>query len=64
MPDDRMWIKFIGIPSGSCYTQIIGSICNYITMMYVQLQTSISGKALRLVSESEATGASYAMVMR
>ncbi len=37
MPDSRMWLKRTGIPSGSYFTQIIGSIINYLLIMYIQL---------------------------
>lgn len=36
MPDGRMWIKHIGVPSGSYFTQLIGSIANAIVCAYAQ----------------------------
>lgn len=36
MPDGRLWLKQLGIPSGSYYTQLIGSICNMILCHYAQ----------------------------
>lgn len=38
MPDGRMWLKHLGIPSGSYFTQLIGSICNMIATHYAQLK--------------------------
>lgn len=37
MPDGRLWLKKLGIPSGSYYTQLIGSICNLILCYYAQV---------------------------
>lgn len=36
MPDGRMWLTQLGIPSGSYYTQLVGSICNYIVITHAQ----------------------------
>jgi len=38
MPDGRMWLKKMGIPSGSYFTSLIGSICNSILMAFLQLK--------------------------
>lgn len=38
MPDGRMWLKKLGIPSGSYYTQLVGSIANYIATTFGQLK--------------------------
>lgn len=37
MPDGRMWLKHLGIPSGSYWTQLIGSAANHIATTYGQL---------------------------
>lgn len=38
MPDGRLWLKRVGVPSGSYYTQIIDSVCNLIVTYYAQLK--------------------------
>lgn len=38
MPDGRMWLKQVGVPSGSYYTQIIDSIANLIVTYYAQIK--------------------------
>jgi hypothetical protein len=37
MPDGRLWVKHLGVPSGSYYTQMIDSIANYIATTYAQI---------------------------
>lgn len=39
MPDGRLWLKHIGVPSGSYFTQMIDSIANSIATHYVQMKT-------------------------
>lgn len=39
MPDGRMWLKHVGVPSGSYYTQMIDSVANSIATHYAQLCT-------------------------
>lgn len=36
MPDGRMWLKQVGLPSGSYFTQVVGSIANHIGISYAQ----------------------------
>ncbi|KAK4887477.1 hypothetical protein RN001_003748 [Aquatica leii] len=38
MPDGRMWLKQMGVPSGSYYTQLVDSIANLIAVYYAQLK--------------------------
>ncbi len=38
MPDGRMWAKQLGLPSGSYFTQLIGSIANHIAITFLQLK--------------------------
>lgn len=38
MPDGRMWLKRLGVPSGSYYTQLIDSAVNLIATYYAQLK--------------------------
>lgn len=38
MPDGRLWLKHVGVPSGSYYTQLVDSIANYIATTYAQLK--------------------------
>lgn len=37
MPDGRIWLKRVGVPSGSYYTQMIDSVVNLIATYYAQL---------------------------
>lgn len=38
VPDGRMWLKRVGVPSGSYFTSMIDSIANYIAITYMQLK--------------------------
>lgn len=38
MPDGRMWLKQVGVPSGSYFTQLIDSVANLIVNYYAQLE--------------------------
>lgn len=38
MPDGRLWLKQSGLPSGSYYTQLMGSVMNHIIITYIQLR--------------------------
>lgn len=38
MPDGRLWLTQLGIPSGSYFTSLIGSIVNHIVISYCQLK--------------------------
>nr|UJQ88336.1 MAG: RNA-dependent RNA polymerase [North shore virus] len=37
MPDSKMWLKLLGVPSGSYFTQLIDSITNHVLVSYIQL---------------------------
>lgn len=38
VPDGHMWLKRVGVPSGSYFTSMIDSIANYIAITYMQLK--------------------------
>lgn len=38
MPDGRMWLKRVGVPSGSYFMQLVDSIVNHIIISYAQLR--------------------------
>lgn len=39
MPDGRMWLTHMGLPSGSYFRQLVGSIANHFSISYLQLKT-------------------------
>jgi len=38
MPDGRMWLKRVGVPSGSYFTQLVDLVVNHIIISYAQLK--------------------------
>lgn len=38
MPNGRMWLKRVGVPSGSYFTQLVDSVVNHIIINYCQLK--------------------------
>lgn len=45
-PDDRMWLKRVGVPSGSYYTQLVDSIANLIATYYARETATLLRLAL------------------
>lgn len=56
MPDGRMWLKRLGIPSGSYFTQLIGSVINFIVISYIQLKIWKRPFHLRVLGDDSAFG--------
>lgn len=59
MPDGRMWLKKLGIPSGSYYTQIIGSVINHILICFIQLKYWGRTFTTKVLGDDSAFGIPY-----
>lgn len=60
MPDSNIYVKHKGVPSGSYFTQIIDSICNYFILMYLSIEmdfTYIKG-SVNVLGDDSAGGIS------
>ncbi|KAK9892936.1 hypothetical protein WA026_022811 [Henosepilachna vigintioctopunctata] len=59
MPDGLMWLKTLGIPSGSYFTQLIGSIINHLLITYIQLKIWTRPFKLKVLGDDSAFGLPY-----
>lgn len=56
MPDGRMWLKKLGVPSGSYFTQLIDSVINHIVITYIQLKIWKRPFSLKVLGDDSAFG--------
>jgi len=51
MPDGRMFRKYLGVPSGSWFTQLIDSTVNHIVTLYIAKCQSLAIKSLKVLGD-------------
>jgi len=54
MPDGRMFRKNRGVPSGSWWTQLVDSVCNYILVEYMAACQNVAMKSLKVLGDDSA----------
>lgn len=59
MPDGRMWLKKLGIPSGSNFTQLIGSVINHIIITFIQIKVWNQAFMTTVLGDDSAFGIPY-----
>lgn len=59
MPDGRMWLKRLGVPSGSFYTQLIDSVANSIVCAYTQLKIYHRTFKTKVLGDNSLSGVPY-----
>lgn len=59
MPDGRMWLKKLGVPSGSYFTQLIDSVINHIVITYIQLKVWKTHFPTKVLGDDSAFGIPY-----